>query len=189
MSKGVNNEGIKIIGGLVCKTVRNSPSAEREIKFLEELIHKNIAKIVESNVGFMFTNIYIKKYDYDLTDYARITDGYNVKDLFTQLTVGLGYIHSKNVVHLDLKPDNIFISDGKIKIGDFGNSLYDNVDKYNNVLSYYHNELSFDTNLIDPDNKDYITPLYRPPELLVEGRAKAGKFSDIWSLGCVLYLK
>jgi serine/threonine protein kinase len=34
---------------------------------------------------------------------------------------GIKYIHSKNVLHRDIKPDNIFLgSEGKIKIGDFG---------------------------------------------------------------------
>ena len=34
---------------------------------------------------------------------------------------GLRHIHNQGVVHLDLKPANIYISEsGKLKIGDFG---------------------------------------------------------------------
>lgn len=34
---------------------------------------------------------------------------------------GLGFIHDAGVIHLDLKPSNVFItSEGRLKIGDFG---------------------------------------------------------------------
>lgn len=41
-------------------------------------------------------------------------------DLFPQLCQGLKVIHENNVVHRDLKPDNIFRSKNIWKIGDFG---------------------------------------------------------------------
>ena len=38
-----------------------------------------------------------------------------------EIATGLQYIHSKKLVHRDIKPDNILISfDGRIKLSDFG---------------------------------------------------------------------
>jgi len=52
--------------------------------------------------------------------------------LFKQLLEGLNHIHKRGIVHLDLKPDNIFVdgvldlasSQSWIKIGDLGLSEY-----------------------------------------------------------------
>lgn len=34
---------------------------------------------------------------------------------------GLGFIHAAGVIHLDLKPSNVFVTkEGRFKIGDFG---------------------------------------------------------------------
>ncbi|CAG8468484.1 5131_t:CDS:1, partial [Cetraspora pellucida] len=41
--------------------------------------------------------------------------------IFMDIALGLKHIHGHDIMHLDLKPDNIFMaSDGTFKIGDFG---------------------------------------------------------------------
>ncbi|CAD6935381.1 unnamed protein product, partial [Tilletia controversa] len=43
------------------------------------------------------------------------------RNIALQLLVALSYVHRKNIVHLDIKPSNIFLTDeGHVKVGDFG---------------------------------------------------------------------
>ena len=84
-----------------------------------------------------------------------------------QLLFGLKYIHEKNVMHRDFKPDNIFITaTNHLNIGDFGISR-------------------LMTETFDLAKTKIGTPLVMAPEIW-EGM-KYNQKSDIWSLGCVLF--
>ncbi|OMJ74355.1 hypothetical protein SteCoe_26744 [Stentor coeruleus] len=85
-----------------------------------------------------------------------------------QILKALEFLHKENVVHRDLKPDNIFLeeSDGyKIKIGDFGNATWLESDR-----------LMFGC---------YGSPSYIPPEVLNGGYNEK---VDIWSCGIIAYV-
>lgn len=93
------------------------------------------------------------------------------KNILQQLVHGLAYIHSRGIVHHDIKPSNIFISNEnqnfQIQLGDFGLScpLHSNNGQHT-------------------DNAGGIgTLLYAAREQL-DGRCE--KKSDIYSLGVIL---
>ncbi|GMT23378.1 hypothetical protein PFISCL1PPCAC_14675 [Pristionchus fissidentatus] len=45
----------------------------------------------------------------------------SIVDILKQVGLGMNYLHSKNIIHRDLKSNNIFLThDNTIKIGDFG---------------------------------------------------------------------
>lgn len=48
------------------------------------------------------------------------TDFSRLYKLLREMLLALNLIHTKGKVHLDIKPDNIFIKDDKYKLGDFG---------------------------------------------------------------------
>jgi tRNA A-37 threonylcarbamoyl transferase component Bud32 len=80
----------------------------------------------------------------------------------------LAHAHLAGVVHRDLKPGNIFVTDqGDVKVTDFG-------------IAWAPTHLQLTT------TKDLIgTPFYLSPEQVAGDRATAS--SDIYALGCVLY--
>lgn len=59
-----------------------------------------------------------------MEEYGRlheVLDESRLWKILNEITAGLTYLHDHNVIHLDLKPANIFITDkGHLKIGDFG---------------------------------------------------------------------
>ncbi|KAF9585074.1 high-affinity iron permease [Lunasporangiospora selenospora] len=82
----------------------------------------------------------------------------------TDLSSGLKAIHDSGVIHLDIKPENIFITSlGSLKIGDFGHSV-----------------------LYPMENKDIVEgdKYYMAQELL---SGQCGKHSDVFSLGITVY--
>ncbi|PVV04694.1 hypothetical protein BB560_000797 [Smittium megazygosporum] len=88
----------------------------------------------------------------------------------TQILDGLAHLHSKNVVHCDLKAANILTTkQGTAKLADFGVSL--NIGLLSNSIN--------STSVLIPG-----TPCWIAPEIIkLEGPSTK---SDIWSLGCTI---
>lgn len=88
-------------------------------------------------------------------------------NLTRDLLNGLSYLHAERLLHRDLKPQNIFVSDeGSAVIGDFG-SVKRVPDGHTGVPGSGH------------------SVLYRPPESVSTG--VYGKPGDLYQVGMVLY--
>lgn len=89
------------------------------------------------------------------------------KTIFRQIVYGLAHIHSRNVLHRDIKLDNILL-DGEegVKICDFGVSRI--IDKHKTI------------------NDQCGTPAYIAPEIISNVGYK-GFYVDHWSLGILLF--
>ncbi len=88
--------------------------------------------------------------------------------LALQITQGLAHAHSQGVVHRDIKPGNIWLTqDGTAKLGDFGLAV------------------ALDRSRLTMAGTMVGTAAYMPPEQALGGQADAR--SDLYSLGCVLY--
>jgi len=82
----------------------------------------------------------------------------------------LQILHEKNIIHADIKPENVLMDDnGNISVIDFSHSYL----------------LTSDSKII-PDKHVYQTLCYTAPESLDITQLKTSKI-DIWSLGCLYY--
>ena len=147
-----------------------------ETNLMKKLNHPNITRILELfedkeyiliimeyiNGGNLFS--FLKK--------RRKVSEKTAKFLFKQVILGIKYMHKQNIVHRDIKLENILIDlNNNIKICDFG---------IGRVLS-------------SPDQLLYDqcgTPMYIAPEILLSSKEKGYKpFPvDIWSSGIALYI-
>lgn len=88
-----------------------------------------------------------------------------IKDLLLQMSLGLKFLHSLNIIHGDIKPSNFLVFKNKnkveIKLSDFG------------LCKIVDSERIYDINA--------YTSGYKPPEIF---KTKSYSFkSDIWALG------
>jgi serine/threonine protein kinase len=101
----------------------------------------------------------------------------HMRCLVRQLMVGLDYIHSRGIVHRDLKSTNVMITaDGELKIIDFGMATFVETKRFANNLK---------TTVPAPDGFRLVTLLERPPELLL-GCQQYTYGIDMWSAGCII---
>lgn len=96
--------------------------------------------------------------------------------LLREILLALEFIHRNKMVHLDIKPDNIFIKDGKFKLGDFGLASKHQTKntRGNDHTNYYYGEIE------EGDSR------YMSMDLLREDHHDLTK-SDVFSLGATMY--
>ena len=151
------------------KKEKELKNLRQEIDILHRLYHENIIQCLDSfetNTEFCLVTELATGQLYEIVQEDKKLPENEIKNIALQLTSALFYLHSNNIIHRDIKPQNVLISaSGIIKICDFG---------FARAI----------------DNKTMITsikgtPLYMAPELLKE--YPYNKKADLWSLGVILY--
>ena len=165
------------------KKIRKIPNGEinvkREVMILKKLSHINVIKLYHSFQDPIKDKIYLIL-EYCLGDLQTLLDIsdtksfslWQAKHYFIQLIDGIEYIHSRGIIHKDVKPGNMLISaDDILKLTDFGVA----------------EELSpFRTN--DDCRLAQGAPAFQSPEEVTGVHDTWSGFkADIWSAGVSLY--
>ncbi|XP_031480195.1 mitogen-activated protein kinase kinase kinase 5-like [Nymphaea colorata] len=144
---------------------------EKEIETLSQLKHHNIVQYYGSEVVEDHFYIYLEfVHPGSITKFIQESGGSLpeavVRNFTRHILLGLAYLHSKDVVHRDIKGANLLVNDrGVVKLADFGMAKY---------LSGQPTPLSLKG-----------SPYWMAPELL---QKETGQHLavDIWSLGCTI---
>lgn len=151
----------------------------REIAFLRELKHPNIVDLKDVVFDVPKLTLVFECCEMDLAKYLRSKPnrqlpGHEIRLFMRQFLQGLAHMHSRSVLHRDLKPHNLLLAactedDGtivnRLKVADFGLARIHGIP----VKKYRH---------------DAVTLWYRPPDLLL-GSIMYGFSMDVWSAGCI----
>jgi serine/threonine protein kinase len=161
-------------------------SFEDEVRILRELRHHpNIIQLFAVKGTSLYGEIVLEwMEDHDLSEHIKkrkeqktpLSDQ-QICRFFYQILCAIDHVHSKNIMHLDIKPANILVRGSVVKLADFGMACHYERD-------YYHL------------GKSHMTTWYRAPEIILGARyrvkdewwgVKLTPAVDIWGCACVLY--
>ena len=155
---------------LVQKTMK------RELAMLQMLRHENVVEFQESFVSkgnFFLVFEYVEKNLLEVLEES--PHGLSpklIRSLVYQMCKAVAYLHKNNMIHRDVKPENLLIDENlNLKLCDFGFARKVKLNKNNNNIDTM---------------TDYVaTRWYRSPELLLSGGIY-GPEVDYWAIGCIM---
>ncbi|KAM1037237.1 hypothetical protein FF1_032128 [Malus domestica] len=141
-----------------------------EVQSLSKLNHPNIVRlksVVAEYESAFFVFEYMHSSLLDLIEKKRQT-GFTedeIRNICYQMFQGLAYMHKTGYFHRDMKPENVLVKEGAVKIGDLGSTKEINS---------------------PPPYTDYIgTIWYRAPEVLLRSDRYCPKV-DMWAMGAIM---
>jgi eukaryotic-like serine/threonine-protein kinase len=148
---------------------------EREARVMARLDHRNIIRCFDVGEEFGLRYLVMELVDgWSLFDLIAKHGVFSVGDaLFVTLQVAeaLQYAHERNLVHRDIKPDNVLVSKvGAIKLADLG------------LAKPVNDDLSMTASGVGAGTPTYMAPEQMRSAKEVDGRA------DIYALGAMLYV-
>lgn len=144
----------------------------KEAKMLATLHHPNIVEVIdvfdENNTSYMVMTYIEGKSLQSIVESRGKLPYQEVVNYIAQITDAVDYIHTRNILHRDIKPDNIMITaDYKAILIDFGSAREFEQDK-----TQVHTSM--------------LTHGYAPTEQYTANSRK-GSYTDIYAIGATMY--
>ncbi|XP_061918758.1 striated muscle preferentially expressed protein kinase-like isoform X2 [Entelurus aequoreus] len=168
-----NATGRMYMAKIIPYSHENKQEVLKEYEILKSLHNERVMALHEAYVTPRYVVLVAEYYTgkellHSLIDRFRYSED-DVVEYLVQILQGVEYLHNRRVLHLDLKPDNIMVTNNNtIKIVDFGSAQ------------------SF--NPLSLKQQDSVTGTleYMAPEM-VKGEV-VGPPADIWTVGIVIYI-
>ena len=138
----------------------------QEFQILAGLRHPHIISVLDYGFDEAQRPFFTMTYLPDAQTVLQAGQNYSLEEkleLIQQLLQALAYLHRRGILHRDLKPSNILVSDGILRILDFGLA----------------------TNDTDKTNFSGGTPFYTPPE--VWKNQPLSQAADLYTVGIIAY--
>jgi len=158
----------------------SSHNIESEVNILKSISHTNLIRldeVFETKKEFYLVTELCEAGDLAkwLKRHRKLSES-DARLIMRKIIDAITYLHKNNIVHRDIKLENILIkkqcfdaSELDIKISDFGLSIHRIVATTDSMLDDYCG-----------------TPLYMAPEVI--NQQPYSQFCDVWSLGIILYI-
>ncbi|XP_051761954.1 striated muscle preferentially expressed protein kinase isoform X2 [Ctenopharyngodon idella] len=163
---------IEYAAKFISARAKRKASALRELNILSHLDHERILYFHDAfekkNAVIIITELCHEELLERLTKKSTVMES-EIRSSVRQLLEGLSYLHQLDILHLDIKPDNILMADptsDQIRLCDFGNAVK-----------------------FTPDEAQYCkygTPEFVAPEIV--NQTPVSKATDIWPIGVLTYL-
>lgn len=189
----------------VAMAISKEASQESYERFLNEaritasLEHPNIVPVHEigkSNTGAPYFTMklvhgctlehILKKLKEKDSEYEQKYPLRTLLEIFLKVCDGIAFAHSKGIIHLDLKPDNIQVGDyGEVLVLDWGLARKIEDEQADGDAAPEIPLLKTTSMTMDGIIKG--TPEYMAPEQAAGKNSRRGRRTDIYSLGAILY--
>lgn len=172
---------IKVLSQVVRQSPHSVIALQREAKKALSLAHPNIVRVYDfdrAGPNFYMTMEYLRGRSLDKIIRAPGYAGLPLERVLTLIepaAAALSHAHQNGIVHADLKPSNIFLTDDEqVKVIDFG-------------IARAIEEPGADgeRTVFDPSVLGALTPRYASPEQCAG--APADRRDDVYALACVIY--
>lgn len=145
----------------------------RELRIANTINSPNIVKVIEADIQAEAPYYIMEMCEESLKQ--AVDKGLDIEQKYSyilQTCNGIAELHKNGIIHRDIKPGNILISNGVAKVSDFGLGKFEDRD----------------TTTITADITSKGTPGFMAPEIANEGHFKdADVKSDVFSIGALLY--